>query len=259
MKKWILIACSTIMIIIIIVLVAGLLNLGHLIKNAVNTYGPGITKTEVRLGDVGISLFSGEVKLKDFLLGNPAGFTSPHALKVASVFVDLNEGSLTGNPVIIDKIELIGPEIIYEKRSSTDNFQKILRNMQTPGGSNTGTQPSSGSEEEGKKVLIKDFIVRNGNISLALSMFGDKRINAQAKLPEIHLKDIGKEKGGLSPNEAFKQVLASLYGGITSPAVIGSLNKELKATGSDVLELGKNTSKKGLAETSRKIKGLFGK
>ena len=83
--------------------------------------------------------------------------------------------------------------------------------------------------------------------------------NAQAKLPEIHLKDIGKEKGGLSPNEAFKQVLASLYGGITSPAVIGSLNKELKATGSDVLELGKNTSKKGLAETSRKIKGLFGK
>lgn len=259
MKKWILIVCSTIMIIIIIALVAGLLNLGHLIKNAVNTYGPGMTKTEVHLGDVGISLFSGEIKLKDFLLGNPAGFTSPHALKVLSVFVDLDESSLTGNTIVIDKIELVGPEIIYEKRNNTDNFKKILRNMQTTGGSTTSAQPSSGNEEGGKKVLIKDFIVRDGQISIAMSLLGNNNINAQAKLPEIHLKDIGKEKGGLSPTEAFKQVLAALYGGITSPAVLGSLSKELKETGSDVLELGKNTTKKGLEETSRKIKGLFGK
>jgi len=259
MKKWILIVCSTIMIIIVIVLVAGLLNLGHLIKNAVNTYGPGMTKTEVRLGDVGISLLSGEVKLKDFLLGNPPGFTSPHALKVASVLVDLDESSLTGDTIVIDKIELVGSEIIYEKRSGTDNFQKILRNMQTPGGSTASAQPSSGKQAGGKKVLIKDFIVRNGRISLALSLLGVKSINAQATLPEIHLKDIGKEKGGISLTEAFKQVLASLYGGITSPAVLGSLSKELKETGSDVLELGKNTTKKELEETSRKIKGLFGK
>ena len=213
MKKWILIVCSTIMIIIIIVLIAGLLNLGHLIKKTVNTYGPGMTKTEVHLGDVGISLFSAEVKLKDFLLGNPAGFTSPHALKVASVFVDLDESSLTGNTIVIDKIELVGPEIIYEKRSGTDNFKKILGNMQTPGGSTTSAHPSSGNKAEVKKVLIKDFIVRNGRISLAMSMLGTKSINAQATLPEIHLKDIGSETGGISPADAFKQVLAALYGG----------------------------------------------
>jgi uncharacterized protein involved in outer membrane biogenesis len=259
MKKWILIVCSTSMIIIIIILVAGLLNLGHLIKNAVNTYGPGMTKTEVSLGDVGISLFSGEIKLKDFLLGNPAGFTSPHALKVASVFVDLDESSLTGNTIVIDKIELIGPEIFYEKRSGTDNFKKILGNMQTPGGSTASAQPSSGNQAGGKKVLIKDFILREGQISLAMSMLGTKSINAQATLPEIHLKDIGKERGGISPAEAFKQVLGALYGGITSPAVLGTLTSELKGTGSDVLGMGKNTTQKGLEETSRKIKGLFGK
>lgn len=259
MKKWMLIVCSTIMIITIIILVAGLLNLGQLIKKAVNTYGPGITKTEVHLGDVGISLLAGEVKLKDFFLGNPIGFTSPHALIVASVFVDLDESSLKENTIVIDKIELVGPEIIYEKRSRTDNFQKILRNMQTPGGSNTAPQVSSAKESESKKVVIKDFIVRDGKISLALSMLGNQSINAQAQLPELHLKDIGKETGGLSPTEAFKQLLASLYGGITTPAVIGSLNKEFKGMGSDVLELGKNTTKKGLEETSKKIKGLLGK
>ena len=259
MKKWTLIVCSTIMTIIIIILVAGLLNLGRLIKNAVNTYGPGITKTEVRLGGVGISLLAGEVRLKDFFLGNPTGFTSPHALKVASVFVNIDESSLRKNTIIIDKIELVAPEIIYEKRSRTDNFQKILSNMQTPGRSDTTAQASSGNEPESKKVLIKDFIVRDATISLALSMLGDQSIKAQAQLPELHLKDIGKETGGLSPTEAFKQLLASLYGGITTPAVMGSLNKELKVKGSDLLELGKKTTKKGLEETSKKIKGLFGK
>ena len=131
--------------------------------------------------------------------------------------------------------------------------------MQTPGKNDTGAQASSGNKPESKKVVIKDFIVRDGKISLALSMLGDQRIKAQAQLPELHLKDIGQETGGLSPAEAFKQLLASLYGGITTPAVMGSLNKDLTVKGSDVLELGKKPSKKELEETSKKIKGVFGK
>ena len=62
MKKWLLIG-GVVVIILIIFLVVGVSNLGPLIKNAVNTYGPKITKTEMRLADVGISIFSGEAKL----------------------------------------------------------------------------------------------------------------------------------------------------------------------------------------------------
>lgn len=58
MKKWILI-CVGVVVIIISVLIFGLKNLGPLIKNAINKYGPPITKTEVRLGGVSVSLFSG--------------------------------------------------------------------------------------------------------------------------------------------------------------------------------------------------------
>ena len=99
MKKWILIVLSVITVIIIIFLVAGLSNLGPLIKNAVNTYGPTITKTEVRLGDVGISLLSAEVKLKDFYLGNPKGYSSPYALQVGAIYLDAQERSLTGKTI----------------------------------------------------------------------------------------------------------------------------------------------------------------
>ncbi|MBL0715005.1 MAG: hypothetical protein JJV98_15035 [Desulfosarcina sp.] len=79
MKRLVLIGCALVLVVMAIVFL-GLSNLGPIIKKAVNTYGPQITQTEVRLGDAGVSVFTGEVKLKEFLLGNPKGFSSPQAL-----------------------------------------------------------------------------------------------------------------------------------------------------------------------------------
>ena len=258
MKKWILIALSVIIVIIIIFLVAGLSNLGPLIKSAVNTYGPKITKTEVRLGDVGISLLSAEVKLKDFYLGNPKGFSSPYALQAGSIYVDVQESSLTGKTIVIDKIELVRPDIVYEKGRGRDNFQKILSNMKAGGGSTSSSGKQSGEEGEGKKIVINEFIVRDAEVKLAMSMTGNKDISAKATVPNIHLKDIGKEEGGLTPTGAFKQVLTALYGTIASPSVIGALSAEIKAQGVDIEGLTGGATK-GLKETTNKIKGLFGK
>ena len=101
MKKIIIIGGAFIVIVIVLIVV-GLSNLGPIIEKAVNTYGPQITKTEVNLKDVGISIFSAEATLKDFRLGNPKGFKSPHAVRVGKIYVDVDEGSLTGDTIIID-------------------------------------------------------------------------------------------------------------------------------------------------------------
>ena len=95
MKKFIIIAL-VLLVVAVGVVVFGLSKLGPLVKTAVNTYGPQITKTDVRLGDVDVSLFSAQAKLKDFYLGNPQGFNSAEAIKVGSILVDVDENSLTG-------------------------------------------------------------------------------------------------------------------------------------------------------------------
>ena len=104
-------------------------------------------------------------------------------------------------------------------------------------------------------------------MNLAVSMVGGKTISAP--LPDIHLKDVGKEKGGASPSEAFEKIFASLYKQITSPAVSDLMNKELKALGSSLEALGGNTLKqmenlgsgapKGTETVTDKVKGLFKK
>jgi hypothetical protein len=268
MKKWIYIGIGAV-IVIIAVIIFGLSNLGPIIKRAVNSYGPKITKTELHVADVSVSIFSGEAKIKQFFLGNPAGFKTPSAMKVGSVLVKVNEKSLTGNPIVVDRIEVISPEITYEKKGEIDNFHTILNNIEKISSSEKQSKQEPGKEGAGKKIIIRDFVVKNGKVNLALSVYGlgDKQISSP--LPDIHLTNIGEKKNGASPAEAFKEVFAALYGKITSPAVTDVLNKQLKSMGVNLDSLREGAMKKlegttgnvqeQLKDVGKKVKGIFGK
>jgi uncharacterized protein involved in outer membrane biogenesis len=260
MKKWIIIAAAVVVVVIAVGLFVVLSKLGPIIKAAVNTYGPEITKTNVHVKDVGVSIFSGEAKLKDFLLGNPKGFKTPEAMTVGSIFVNVNEKSLTTNTIVIDKIEILRPEITYEKASGTDNFQTILNNVKSATGGETATKKPAEEKGGGKKLLIKDFIIKDGKVNLAMTALAGKTVSTS--LPDIHLKDIGKSKGGTSPAEAFNEVLAVLHREITSPAVTDALKKSLKDLGLSAEALGGEPAKAIESvggEATKKLKGLFGK
>jgi hypothetical protein len=267
MKKWIYIGIGAIVVVIAVV-IFGLSNLGPIIKRAVNSYGPKITETELHVADVSVSIFSGEAKIKKFFLGNPAGFKTPSAMKVGSVLVKVDEKSLTGNTIIVDRIEVISPEITYEKKGEIDNFNTILKNISKISTSEKQSKKESGKESAGKKLIIRDFVVKNGNVNLALSVYGlgDKQISSP--LPDVHLKNIGEKKDGASPAEAFKEVFAALYGKITSPAVTDVLNKQLKSMGVNLdslkegamKQLGGTTgnAEEKLKDVGKKVKGMFG-
>lgn len=254
MKKIILISTGVIVAAVIAFIIIGAMNLGPLIKTATETYGPKITRTEVKLKDVGISIFSGSVKLDEFYLGNPKGFTMPSALECDTISVKLVTDSLTTDTIVIEEIYVDGPIISYEKKGGTDNFQTIVNNIKrTVAGekkesakSSTETSSETGAE---KNIQINNFIVKNGKINLGgslLNSFGDSGVGIA--LPDIHLKDIGKEKK-TSPAEAFAIVLNSMT----------------KDIGGTVVEIGKtlteglNKAVEGGTESiGNAVKGLFG-
>ena len=256
MKKLILIGGVVVLVIIALILVIGISNIDSLIKNAVNTYGPDITKTAVRVEDVSISICSGEAKLKGFYLGNPRGFKMPEAISVGAIFVDVEERSLNKDTIIIDRIEVIRPEITYEKAKCTDNFRTIIDNVKKTTGADKSPKGNTEKGEEGKKLLIRDFIVKDGKVTLVTSLLVDKPISTT--LPDIHLKNIGGEREGISPDKAFKEILTAVYGTITSNAVTDPLNKELNVLGTCLEEAGRG-AKEELERVSDKLKGLFEK
>ena len=257
MKKWILIGLGALVVILIVVVVVGLSKLGPIVKLAVNTYGPEITDTKLHVDDVGISIFSGEADLKKFFLGNPKGFKTPSAMQVGSIYVDVDEGSITKDPIIIKKVEVIAPEITYERRGKSDNFQSILNNVQKnlPQGEAVKKEPTQ--EGPKKRVIINDFIVKNGKVNLAVAMPGgvlaDQEISAN--LPDIHLKDIGKKKEGASPAEAAKVIFEALYAKITAPSVIGPLNEQVKKLGGAAAKALEDVTQGGVKEATGVVEG----
>ncbi len=240
MKKIVLIG-GGVVVIVIILLMVGLSNLGPIIKIAVNKYGPQMTKTEVRLSDVEVSILSGEACIKDFRLGNPKGFKSPHAISVANVFVNVDEKSLIEDTIIIDKIAVIAPVIIYERSFKTDNFQTLLKNLQGAAASEKTVAKKSGEDSGGKKLIIKDFLLKDAVLTLATTIMDVK--SASAKIPDIHLKDLGTKDGGLSPAEASEKIIAALYKTITSPGVSNALKQSIKDLEHDIKAAGEDAKK----------------
>ena len=121
-KKW-LIAAGVLLAIVIIAAIALVMRLDGLITKAVNTYGPEITGTEIRVDDVRVSFLSGKATISNFVMGNPKGFRSPRAMKVASASVNLELTSLLSGTIVIRRLEIVEPDITCEKRGGTDNVK----------------------------------------------------------------------------------------------------------------------------------------
>jgi hypothetical protein len=244
MKK-LLIAAGMLTAAFIIAAVILVVRLDILITKAINTYGPEITGTEVRTGDVRVSFLSGEAAVKNFLLGDPKGFRSAHAMKAASITVDLELSSLLGDTIVVKRIELVQPEIVYEKRGGTDNFKTIARHAEQKA-KEVGIVPGeTGEGKPQKKLRIREFIIRGGRVTLLTPDLPSG--TASAALPDIHLRDVGKD--GAPPSEVFSRILAVMHDRLTTPIVIDTLNR-------GVVEARKSAEKNTRSLTD-KIKGIF--
>jgi hypothetical protein len=241
MKKFS-IAIAIILLALIALLAVGLFNLGPLVTQAINIYGPRLTKTDVRVSNVDISLLSGTATLSDFILGSPKGYTPPETLKVRSIYLGVDERSFLRDTVVIDRVEVFHPEIFYEKRGGTDNLKAILDGMRS--GQKKG-EPSSSSKAQGKRLLIKDLIVREGTLNVVVSGTGGK--NVRVNLSELHLRNVSEETAGSVTAEVFAAVLDAIYKQVASPGLVGNLDRDLKTIGAKA------------QSAVEKMKGLFEK
>lgn len=259
MKKWLLTVIGGMCIAGAGLFIVAYCNLGMLITYAVNTYGPNLLHAHIHLGKSTLSPLSGTATLRDFLLGNPEGFSGPHAVKINSFSMELDRWSLLRDTIVIRRIDIKGPDLIYEKRGGTDNFKALIKTMeQTESTSRSGTGSRAKQEQtgRGKKLVIKDLVITDGRVTLNLPQTAGKDVTVP--LPAIHLKNIGSETGGATPAAIGVQVLAAVYEQITGPAMLNTIGRLLGTAGRQAEKAGAE-AKKGIESFTNKVKKLFGK
>ena len=126
MKKKLLITGGVIAVLLIVTLVVVGFSLGKIIKTGVETVGPKITGTDMKLDSANLSLLSGSGTLKGFLLGNPQGFKTPSAITAGAVSVGVQPKSLFSDKIHVTHVRVEGAEVTFEGTIGTaNNLSKI--------------------------------------------------------------------------------------------------------------------------------------
>ena len=146
MKKILLASVAAILVLLIGALGYLYFSLNTLVKKAVETVGPQITKTDVRLASASLSPFSGSGRLNGFVVGNPEGFKGPYALKFGSIAVSVDKASLLKETIVVNSIVIRNPAIALIGTPFGNNLGKLLNNIQS--GSSKSKEPAkSGSSK----------------------------------------------------------------------------------------------------------------
>ena len=260
MKRWILIGGGLIVLIAMVVFYFVFSSLDSLIIAAVEKFGSQITQTEVRLKEAKVSVTSGEGVLRGLSMGNPKGFKTENALRLGEISLKLDVRTVTKDPVVIKEIVISAPQVTYELGPNGSNIDAIKRNINAYVGKGKdkpkekGTA-KNGEKKEGRKLVIEHLYIRNGKISIGSTLMQGKTLSAP--LPDIHLTDIGKKKGGATAGEVAEKVFDSISIGVRSAVAKVDPRKMLGAAKEGIagFEGAIKERAKGAADS---VKRLFG-
>src|SRR2546429_5536298 len=210
MKKLIIRGVLVVLVLFVVAVGVSIYCLGSLVKNGVETVGPQITGTEIKLDSATLSLLSGSGRLKGLLVGNPEGFKTASAIKVGAVSLGVAPRSVFSDKVHVKEVRVESPEITFEGGLKGNNLSRLLDNVQAATGGSEKTSPASPSKAASKKLQVDDFVISGGkiNLSVDLSVLGGG--SATVSLPEIHLTNLGTGPDGITAAELTAEVLKGM-------------------------------------------------
>ncbi len=212
----------------VIALVALFLSLNSIVKNGVTSFGPEVIKAPISLDGVSISAFSGGGELRGLVIGNPAGFKTPNAVKLGTASLQVKPMSLLGDKIVVQSVKADGAEITFEGSLGSSNLGKIQENVDTYVANLLGPpgKEEKKSTKPGKKLQVDEILISNAKINLSLTILGGK--SATVPLPDIKLNNLGQGADGVTPAEVIKVVLNEVMTKTTS-AVTSFLSSGGKA------------------------------
>ena len=134
MKKWIIRLLIVAVVLLVIIVVAVGLFLDTAVKKGVEAVAPTITKTDVKLDGVSISMLTGGGNIKGLVIGNPEGYKAPSAISVGKASLSVSPMSVLSDKIVIKSVRVESPEIIFEGGLTKNNLKQILDNVQAATG-----------------------------------------------------------------------------------------------------------------------------
>ena len=252
-KKLITVAVALVLLLVVAAVVIGL-SLDKIVKHAVEKEGPAITKVDVRLDKVDLSLLNGEGALHGFALGNPKGYSSPTSIQFSNASIAITPSSLLADKVVIRHIRLDAPVITFEGGLSGNNLNDIVKGMESSGQTsdqNPATPADEKSEETGsRKLEIDEFSLTGAKVNVKIKELGGE--TQTLVLPDIKLTGLGTGPEGITAKEVTQRILNE---------VVKRTLKAVAESGGDLNKIGESALKQldesGNQDAAKALRGVM--
>ena len=251
-------------IIVLVVLLGSLIgisfwllnNLDHLAKNAIIKYGSEMTEAKVNVNKVHIDIKDGAGSISKLTIGNPKGFKTPYAMEMKSFAIEVDPLSLTKDVILIKKISIDSPNIIYEKNEITTNFDALQNNIThfidlEEDKGDKGNKKTNEDQKQDKKFIVGELTIKNAKVKASSSLMNGKTISFN--LPDITLTNIGRSKGGITSAEFSLEITEKIKAHLMNSFNFDELTKTIKNSSDKI----KESVKKIKGETLDSLKKLF--
>ncbi len=247
MKKGVKIVLSVIGVVILIAIIAAIVvysQLDSIVKHAIVKVGTETMQTKVAVDKVNISLTKGTAKITNLTIANPKSFSSNSAVKLGSISVDIDTGSVTQNPIILNKVDIESPHILFEvNKAGKVNLQVLqdnIKKQQQAGSTTAPTETNKPKSAEQKKVpadekrfIIKDFDIVDPQVTFVSksAKSADKGKPQILKLPNVHLVNMNNHGKGFTGAQIGQQVASVLISNSVKAVVklgIGEAVKQIQ-------------------------------
>jgi len=175
-------------------------SLDLIVRVALEHYAPEVAGVDVKVGAVDISARSGIGVVRDLEIGNPAGFTSSHAMRVSEIRVVLEPATLAQPVVRIHELLVDSPVITFERSDRGTNLEAIQKHIQRhvegSGASSGGSAAAEKEKPAGRRFIVDRLEIRRASVTMTNPELRGQGITFD--IPDIALENLGRREGGLT-------------------------------------------------------------
>jgi len=185
-------------------------SLDVLVVYAFEHYGPDILGVPVKVHGAHISVFDGEGRVSGIDIGNAPGFGAAHAARVGEVRVALDPLSIKDPVVHVRNLAVANAEITYERGDNGANLDVIRRHIReyVERQAKGGGKGSGGPESPCHRYIVDRLSISGVHVTVTHPALRGQGISFD--LPDVEMRDVGRDKGGATGGEIANEVSATL-------------------------------------------------
>lgn len=208
---------------IAVALFALTLTIDGIVKNNIEESASALLKTEVKVSDVDLSIFSGKGEIEGFAVINPKGFSEQVAIGFEQINLEVKLSSLLSDTVIVEQLIVQNPSVRLEQKENKVNLKELNNNISS----------ASSKDESSKKLVINYFLMEEGRATISSEV--DEIDGTEATISRLELTDIGKNSSN-TLQQTMQQILEPVIQELVSKTVKNQILNQIENAVNDFID-----------------------